>query len=259
MKVVIFCGGLGTRLAEETRVIPKPMVKIGGIPIIEHIMRHYASYGHKDFILCAGYRQEAIKEYFHNFNMRKLDFTIDLSTNDVSQIGNNNIDWRVTVIDTGEFTMTGGRLKRILPLIEEDNFLLTYGDGLSNTNINATIEKHLSTHSLVTLTATLPSGRFGALQFSEDKVKKFTEKPRGDGAYINGGFFVVKKNNIEKYLTGDDCVWEDVLAQLAQDGDLGAYKHEGFWQPMDTLRDKEKLEKMVQRNETPWLDKEMAE
>lgn len=260
MKVVIFCGGLGTRLSEETRLIPKPMVKIGNIPIIEHIMRYFSSLGHNDFILCAGYKQEALKDYFYNYNWRNTDFSIDLSSNKSTDLNKIEKNWHVTIVNTGELTMTGGRLNKVLHLIKDETFLLTYGDGLIDLDIDNTIQVHNKTGAIVTLTATLPSGRFGALKINGDRVEQFVEKPRGDGAFINGGYFVVNTNKIKSYLGGEECVWEeDVLAKIANIGKLSVYKHAGFWQPMDTLRDKEKLDNQTLSGDTPWLRFERME
>lgn len=258
MKVVIFCGGLGTRLSEETKLVPKPMVEIGGEPILIHIMRYYASYGYNDFILCAGYKQHIIKDYFLNKRSRQNDYCIDLSTGQVEEYEKDNIDWKVTVINTGELTMTGGRLAQVIDYIDEENFLLTYGDGLIDMDLNNTLEVHRANNATVTLTATLPSGRFGALEFSDDRILAFKEKPRGDGAYINGGYFVVNKEKIKKYLGGENCVWEtDVLAHVAEQGELFSYKYNGFWEPMDTLRDKEKLEMLLAKGNAPWTRKKI--
>jgi glucose-1-phosphate cytidylyltransferase len=252
MKAVILAGGFGTRIAEETSVKPKPMIEIGGKPILWHIMKIYSYYGINDFIICLGYKGYAIKEYFANYYLHNCDITYDFSNNS-SQIHNSTAEkWKVTLVDTGENTMTGGRIKRILPYVNED-FCLTYGDGVADVNIAELIKFHKAHGKLATLTATYPEGRFGALEFEGNMVNKFQEKPKGDGNFINGGFFVLSPK-IEKYLQNDStCVFEqEPLRNLTHDNELMAFKHEGFWQPMDTLRDKLSLEKQWESGSAKW-------
>lgn len=245
MKVVILAGGYGTRLSEETHIKPKPMVEIGGKPILWHIMKIYSSFGFKDFVICLGYKGYYVKEYFHNYFMHMSDVTLDLRNNSMQVHQNASEDWKVTLIDTGQDTMTGGRIKRIEPYVNDETFLLTYGDGVGNIDINALIDTHKKSGKLATVTSVMPEGRFGALIMDKDsKVKKFQEKPAGDGFWINAGFFVIEPG-VFKYLTGDSCIFEqEPLQQLASDSQLQAYRHDGFWKPMDTLRDKIKLEQM---------------
>ena len=253
MKAVILAGGLGTRLSEETVTKPKPMVEIGGKPILWHIMKTYSHHGINDFIICCGYKGYVIKEYFANYFLHQSDVTFNMKNNKMTVHEDRAEPWTVTLVDTGNNSMTGGRLKRVLPYIKnEEAFCFTYGDGVADININNLIEFHKSHGKLATLTATFPPGRFGALNIENNQVKKFEEKPRGDGALINGGYFVLSPKVIER-ITGDDTTWEqEPLKSLAYDGELMSFKHEGFWQPMDTLRDKVYLEGLLKNNKAPW-------
>ena len=253
MKAVILAGGLGTRLSEETVTKPKPMVEIGGKPILWHIMKTYSHYGINDFIICCGYKGYVIKEYFANYFLHQSDVTFDLKENKMTVHENTSESWSVTLVDTGERSMTGGRLKRVLPYLKnEDAFCFTYGDGVSDTNLNDLIDFHKSHGKLATLTAVYPPGRFGALNIVDNQVITFEEKPKGDGALINGGFFVLSPKVIDK-IDDDDCVWEqEPLKELAKEGELMSFKHDGFWQPMDTLRDKIKLNQLLEQNKAPW-------
>lgn len=254
MKVVILAGGLGTRISEESDFKPKPMIEIGGKPILWHIMKIYSSYGFNDFIVCCGYKGYVIKDYFHHYYMHQADMTIDLGCNTTEYHNSTSEPWRVTLVDTGLDTMTGGRIKRIEPYIGKETFMLTYGDGVSNVNIPALLDLHTKRGRLATLTAVQPSGKFGALDIStKDTVTSFKEKPKGDGAWINGGFFVCEPGIFDYIQAGDATVWErEPLEALADQGQLGAYKHEGFWQPMDMLRDKNELEKLWASGNAPW-------
>jgi glucose-1-phosphate cytidylyltransferase len=252
MKVVILAGGFGTRLSEETDIKPKPMVEIGGKPILWHIMKIYSAYGFNNFIICLGYKGYVIKEYFANYFLHMSDVTIDLKSNQMEIHNVKTEPWRVTLIDTGLNTMTGGRIKRIQPYIGNETFMLTYGDGVGNINIRELLEFHKKHGKYATLTAVQPSGRFGALDLNGNEIKAFKEKPKGDGAWINGGFFVLEPQ-IFDYIEGDETIWErDPLENLAKDGQLMAYKHTGFWKPMDTLRDKRELEALWQSGNPPW-------
>lgn len=252
MKVVILAGGLGTRISEETAVRPKPMVEIGGKPILWHIMKIYSAHGLHDFIICLGYKGYMIKEYFANYFLHMSDVTIDLSKNRMDVHQNSAEPWRITLVDTGEGTMTGGRLRRIRSYLENDDFCMTYGDGVSDVDIVRLIEFHKSKRTLATLTATKPPGRFGSLNMKKDKVINFQEKPEGDDAWINGGFFVLNPKVID-YIEGDETVWErSPLELLAREGQISAFVHEGFWQPMDTLRDKNHLESLWSSGKAPW-------
>ena len=253
MKAVILAGGLGTRLSEETVSKPKPMVEIGGKPILWHIMKTYSHYGINDFIICCGYKGYVIKEYFANYFLHQSDVTFEMKNNKMSVIKDRAEPWKVTLVDTGENSMTGGRLKRVLPYIkDEEAFCFTYGDGVADINITDLINFHKSHGKQATLTATFPPGRFGALNIEDNQVKKFEEKPKGDGALVNGGFFVLSPKVIER-ITGDETTWEqEPLKGLAADGELMSFKHDGFWQPMDTLRDKMKLNELLDQNKAPW-------
>lgn len=252
MKAVILAGGLGTRLSELTEVKPKPMVEIGSKPIIWHIMKIYSHYGVNDFIICCGYKGYMIKEYFANYLLHMSDVTIDIQKNSVEVHQNNGEPWRITLVDTGETTMTGGRLKKIRKYVEgEKEFCFTYGDGLSDVNITKLIEFHRNHGKLVTLTAIQPPGRFGALNISDTEIHLFEEKPKGDGSWVNGGYFVVSPKIID-LIHNDETVWEqEPLKMVARQGELQAFKHEGFWHPMDTLRDKNILENLWQTG-APW-------
>ncbi len=253
MKVVILAGGFGTRLSEETHLKPKPMVEIGGKPILWHIMKVYSAYGFNDFIICLGYKGYVIKEYFANYFLHMADVTIDLKNNKIEVHSAKAEPWRVTLVDTGLNTMTGGRIKRIQKFIGDETFMLTYGDGVGDIDIKTLVEFHKKHGQYATVTAVQPSGRFGALELDEkDNVLSFREKPRGDGAWINGGFFVLEPAVFD-YIEGDETVWErEPLENLAKDGQLVAYKHRGFWKCMDTLRDKNELEKLWQSGNPPW-------
>jgi glucose-1-phosphate cytidylyltransferase len=245
MKVVILAGGLGTRLSEETDVRPKPMVEIGGYPILWHIMKIYSFYGFNDFIICLGYKGYLIKEYFLNYYLHQSDIEINISANTHRVINSIAEPWKITLVETGKETMTGGRLKRIKNLVKNDTFFATYGDGLSDINLIKLLNFHKNNGKLATITAVQPPGRFGALEISEsDGVTRFMEKPLGDGSWINGGFFVLEPD-VLNYIESDKTVFEkEPLENLATNGQLGAYKHIGFWKPMDTLRDKNELESM---------------
>lgn len=252
MKAVILAGGLGTRIAEETNIRPKPMIEIGGKPILWHIMKIYAHYGINEFIICLGYKGYVIKEYFFNYYLHTSDVTIDLGTNSLDVHYSSTDPWRVTMVDTGELTMTGGRLKRIAQYVAGERFCLTYGDGVSNVDIGATIKAHDRTKNLVTVTAVQPPGRFGALETQGDQLRAFREKPKGDGSWVNGGFFVVEPAALN-YIDGDSTVWEaEPLENLATEGKVGIYKHDGFWQPLDTIRDRMHLEHLWSAGSAPW-------
>lgn len=253
MKAVILAGGLGTRLAEETSLRPKPMIEIGGKPILWHIMKMYSQYNVNDFIVCCGYKGYLIKEYFANYFLHQSDVTFCMRTNSMEVHQQRAEPWKVTLVDTGTHSMTGGRLKRVESFIKDEKaFCMTYGDGVSDINIKSLINFH-DTHGLeATLTSTYAPGRFGALDIIENKIVAFKEKPKGDGAMINGGFFVLSPK-VLKRISSDNCVWEQKpLMELAKDGKLMAFKHEGFWQPMDTLRDKAYLEDLWENNKAPW-------
>lgn len=253
MKAVILAGGLGTRLSEETSSKPKPMVEIGGKPILWHIMKIYSYYGINDFIVCCGYKGYVIKEYFANYFLHMSDVTFDLQDNSMVVHKNNAEPWKITLVDTGDETMTGGRLKRVKDFVEDDPaFCFTYGDGLSDVNIAQSIKFHKEKGLLATVTAVKPPGRFGALEIEDGNVQGFLEKPRGDGGLINGGFFVLSPRCID-YIGGDKISWEDSpLSKLATERELAAFEHHGFWQPMDTLRDKNLLEDLWNSGKAPW-------
>ncbi len=254
MKAVILAGGFGTRLSEETGVKPKPMVEIGDKPILWHIMKIYSSAGIDEFIICLGYKGSVIKEYFANYMLQMSDITFDLKNNRTHVHHNGTEPWKVTLVNTGENTMTGGRIKRIQHYVDDEPFCLTYGDGVSNLDIKASIAFHKTQDALVTLTAVQPPGRFGVFSLGSDesKIRRFKEKPQGDGAWINGGFFVVDPAAFD-YINGDATVWErEPLDRIAADGKLAAFKHGGFWHPMDTLRDKHVLEELWARGDAPW-------
>lgn len=252
MKVVILAGGFGTRLSEETIVKPKPMVETGGKPILWHIMNIYDAYGFNEFVVALGYKGESIKEYFLNYHNLQSDLTVSLKTGEVTASKNCCRDWTVHLIDTGLNTMTGGRLYRLKDKLKGESFMLTYGDGVSNIDINKLLEFHKSHGKKATITAVKPSARFGGMKFNGDRVIEFTEKPQAGEGWINGGFFVFEPE-VFKYLSGDQTVLEkEPLENLAKDGQLMAYKHEGFWQCMDTLRDKQLLEKLWESGKAPW-------
>lgn len=253
MKAIILAGGLGTRLSEETVLKPKPMVEIGGKPILWHIMKIYSHYGINEFIICCGYKGYVIKEYFANYFLHQSDITFDMATNTMEVHEKRAEPWKITLVDTGEDTMTGGRLKRVEAYIkDEEAFCFTYGDGVGSVDINALIDFHLKHGKEATLTATYIPGRFGALDLSVDQVNSFKEKPKGDGAMINGGYFVLSPKVLQR-IEGDPTVWEqEPLNKLAEDGQLMAYRHEGFWLPMDTIRDKNDLQQMWDSGNAPW-------
>jgi glucose-1-phosphate cytidylyltransferase len=253
MKAVILAGGLGTRLSEETVSKPKPMVEIGGKPILWHIMKTYSHYGINEFIICCGYKGYIMKEYFANYFKHQSDLTFNMKDNEMIVHEKRAEPWIVTLVDTGDNSMTGGRLKRVLPYLkDEDAFCFTYGDGLADINIEKLIDFHKTHGKDATLTATFPPGRFGALDIVEGRVRKFQEKPRGDGALINGGYFVLSPKVIDR-ISDDSTTWEqEPLKELAKDNQLMAFKHDGFWQPMDTLRDKNYLQDLWDNNKAPW-------
>jgi glucose-1-phosphate cytidylyltransferase len=253
MKAVILAGGLGSRISEETTLKPKPMVEVGGKPILWHIMKIYAHHGINDFIICCGYKGYVIKEYFANYFLHMSDITFDMRNNKMEVHQQYAEPWKVTLVDTGENSMTGGRLRRVRDYLkDEEDFCFTYGDGVSDVDIGKVIAFHRAAGVDATLTATYPPGRFGALDIQNGRVGSFKEKPKGDGGMINGGFFVLKPKVID-LIAGDDTTWErEPLEQLATGGQLAAYQHEGFWQPMDTLRDKTHLEQLWQSGQAPW-------
>jgi glucose-1-phosphate cytidylyltransferase len=254
MKAVILAGGLGSRLSEETALRPKPMVEIGGKPILWHIMKIYSAYGINDFIICLGYKGHLIKDFFANYFLYASDVTVDLAKNRVEFHHNTCEPWRVTLIDTGANTMTGGRLKRILPYVADDeSFCFTYGDGVANVDIANLIEFHHQQETLVTLTATQPTGKFGALEIDAScRVRSFSEKPRGDGRWVNGGFFVLSPK-VGDYIESDSTIWErDPLEELAREGQVSSFYHKGYWQPMDTVHDRQLLEDLWDTGKAPW-------
>ena len=253
MKLVIFAGGLGTRISEETSIRPKPMIEIGGKPVLWHIMKIYSHFGINDFVICCGYKGYVIKEYFANYFLHMSDVTFDMSQNTMEVHHRNAEPWKVTLVDTGDETMTGGRLKRIAEYVKNDEvFCLTYGDGLGDVNIPELLAFHKAQNVKATLTGTLPPGRFGALNIHGSKVNSFMEKPKGDGAMINAGFFVLSPE-VLSYIDNDQTVWErEPLERLAKESQLAAFPHNGFWQPMDTLRDKVQLEELWQSGKAPW-------
>ena len=252
MKVIILAGGMGTRLSEETDVRPKPMVEVGGRPILWHIMKIYSHYGFNDFIICLGYKGYLIKEYFANYALHMSDVTFDMRQNSVKIHRNDADDWRVSLIDTGEKTMTGGRLKRAIMHAGDDEFCMTYGDGLSDVDIAATLRFHRDHGGLATVTAVYPPKRFGQLEIVDTLVKNFKEKPDGEGGQVNGGFFVLS-SKVANYIEDDRTIWEqEPLERLSREGQLHAYRHDGFWQSMDTLRDKILLEELWTRGKPPW-------
>jgi glucose-1-phosphate cytidylyltransferase len=251
VKAVILAGGFGSRLSEETAVRPKPMVEIGGKPILWHIMKIYAAHGIEEFVVCLGYKGYLIKEYFANYYLHTCDVSFDLSSGAMEVHRSATEPWHVTLVDTGEHTMTGGRLKRVLPYLGEEDFFFTYGDGLADIDISALVAFHRRQGKLATVTAVQPPGRFGALDVDGERVRQFEEKPRGDGAWTNGGFFVISPA-VDRYLEDDSTVWEQApMISLARDDQLSAYRHEGFWQAMDTLRERNHLEELW-AGEAPW-------
>jgi glucose-1-phosphate cytidylyltransferase len=253
MKAVILAGGLGTRISEETHLKPKPMIEIGGKPILWHIMKMYSAHGVNDFVICCGYKGYLIKEYFANYFLHMSDVTFDMANNGMEVHQQKAEPWKVTLVDTGEDTLTGGRIKRVADYIKNENaFCFTYGDGVSDVNIRASIEFHRQHGKLATVTAVRPPGRYGALERSGDQVTGFAEKPRGDGGLINGGFFVLSPKCLE-LIEGDHSSWEEEpLTRLAKMGEMMAFEHHGFWQPMDTLREKNQLEELWVSGKAPW-------
>jgi glucose-1-phosphate cytidylyltransferase len=252
MKSVILAGGLGTRLSEETDIHPKPMVEVGEKPVLWHIMKIYSSYGINDFIICLGYKGYIIKEYFANYFLHSSNVTFDLANNKMEVHEHDTEPWRVTIVNTGEKTMTGGRLKRIGPYLDDNDFCFTYGDGLSDVNIKESIAYHNKQKALATMTVVQPPGRFGSINIQGDKPVSFQEKPQGDGGWINAGFFILSPQ-VLNYIEGDNCVWEGTpLEKLAKEGNLSAFFHKGFWQPMDTLREKKLLEDSWNSGHAPW-------
>jgi glucose-1-phosphate cytidylyltransferase len=254
MKAMILAGGRGTRISEESRTKPKPMIEIGGMPILWHIMKSYEAHGIREFVICLGYRGEMIKRFFTDYRLFNADITVEIKTGGKVVFHREDAeDWRVTLAETGENTETGGRVKLASRYLgEDDTFLLTYGDGVGNIDIKKSIEFHHKEGRLATVTAVQPPGRFGALDINGNKVNRFLEKPKGDGAYINGGYFVLSRKCVD-YIGGEHIKWEnEPLEKIAQDGQLSAFRHDGFWQPMDTLRDKEQLESLWQAGNAPW-------
>lgn len=252
MKAVILAGGLGTRISEETIVRPKPMIDIGGKPVLWHILKIYSHHGINDFIICLGYKGYMVKEYFANYFLHTSDVTFDLANNRMEVHHQHAEPWRVTLVDTGDQTQTGGRLKRVARYLEDGPFCFTYGDGLANVDIAAQLDFHRSRGTLATVCAVQPPGRFGALDIRDHRITRFEEKPQGDGSWINGGFFVLE-SEVMRYIENDATIWErEPLEALAHDGQLSAYTHNDFWQPMDTLRDRIKLEELWQSGEAPW-------
>ncbi|MDX8378081.1 MAG: glucose-1-phosphate cytidylyltransferase [Mariprofundales bacterium] len=253
MKAVILAGGFGTRISEESHLRPKPMIEIGGKPILWHIMKIYSAHGVNEFIICLGYKGYLIKEYFANYFLHMSDVTFDMRNNNMQVHQNTAEPWQITLIDTGADSMTGGRLRRAQAYLEPDeDFCFTYGDGVSDVNITEAIAFHKQERVFATLTAVQPPGRFGAIDMKEQRITSFEEKPQGDGSWINGGFFVLSPK-IFTYIKDDQTIWEKVpMQQLAKDGQLAAFRHQGFWQPMDSLRDKNYLEKLWEQGEAPW-------
>jgi glucose-1-phosphate cytidylyltransferase len=252
MKVVILAGGLGTRLAEETVVIPKPMIEIGGKPILWHIMKIYSAHGVNDFIICLGYKGYVVKEYFSNYFLHMSDVTFDMAGNKMEVHQQNVEPWKVTLVDTGEDTMTGGRVRRVRPYLGDEAFCMTYGDGVADIDIGKLIAFHREQRTLATVTAIQPPGRFGSLDIKKNRISRFEEKLPGDSGWINGGFFVLSPAVFD-YILGDETVWErDPLERLAREGNLAGYAHRGFWQCMDTLRDRVHLEDLWRSGKAPW-------
>lgn len=255
MKVIILAGGLGSRISEESHLKPKPMIEIGGMPIMWHIMKLYSVYGYNDFVICAGYKQYVIKEYFSYYFLHKSDITYDFTTGKQDMIVHNNTaePWKVTVVDTGLHTMTGGRVKRVRKYLDNEPFMVTYGDGVANINIQELVEFHKANGKMMTLTGVQPEGRFGVMDFADDnRIQAFREKSKEDSGWVNGGFIVCNPTVLD-YIEGDSVMLErEPMESIAQIGELTCYKHHGFWQCMDTLRDKEKLEKLWESGKAPW-------
>lgn len=255
MKVVLLAGGLGTRISEESHLRPKPMIEIGGQPILWHIMKEYSYYGFNEFIICAGYKQQVIKEYFNEYYLHRSDITFDFSQENAKIIHSNAAEpWKVTIVDTGLNTLTGGRIKRVRDYIEDETFMMTYGDGVCDINIQKLLEFHKQGRKKATMTAIQPGGRFGTLEIDKENViESFAEKRKEDGGWINGGYMVLEPEVID-YIEGDYTTFErEPLEQLSEEGELLAYKHEGFWQCMDTMRDKQQLEEMIENKTAPWM------
>ena len=252
MKAVILAGGLGTRISEETHLKPKPMIEVGGRPILWHILKIYSQHGINDFVICCGYKGYVIKEYFANYFLHSSDVTFDMSTNQMEVHQQNAEPWKVTLVDTGESTLTGGRLRRVASYLDGGSFCFTYGDGVADVDLTALIEFHRTEGRWATLTAVQPPGRFGSLAFERGRVLGFEEKPQGDGSWINGGFFVLEPEVLDT-INGDESVWErDCLPAIAASDQLNAFQHHGFWQPMDTLRDRQLLEELWKDDRAPW-------
>jgi glucose-1-phosphate cytidylyltransferase len=252
MKAVILAGGFGSRFSEETTVRPKPMVEIGGKPIVWHIMKIYAAHGIEEFVICLGYKGYVIKEFFANYHLHTSDLSFDLGQGGVEVHRSTTEPWKVTLVDTGESTMTGGRLRRVLPYLGDEDFCFTYGDGLADIDITALIEYHREQGTIATVTAVQPPGRFGAVELNGTRVRSFEEKPRGDRTWLNGGFFVISPS-VGRYLDGDQTVWEhEPLRNLSREGQLASFRHHGFWQAMDTLRDRNQLEQLWVSGNAPW-------
>jgi glucose-1-phosphate cytidylyltransferase len=254
MKVLILAGGLGSRISEESILKPKPMIEIGGKPILWHIMKSYSAHGFNDFIILCGYKGYIIKEYFANYYRHMADMTIDMEKNSIEYLKAHSEPWKVTLIDTGTDTMTGGRIKRVKEYVGNNSFMVTYGDGVSDINIRELADAHKVSNKLITMTSVQPEGRFGSIEIDEkNTVVSFQEKPKGDGAWINGGFFVCQPQVFD-YIENDHTIFEkEPLEKLAADKQLNAFKHNGFWKPMDTLRDKNQLEELIQKNNAPWI------
>jgi glucose-1-phosphate cytidylyltransferase len=252
LKAVILAGGFGTRISEETQLKPKPLIEIGGMPLLWHIMKIYSHYGINDFVICCGYKGYMIKEYFANYSLHNSNITFDLKENS-TQVHSSDVEpWKITLVDTGLNTMTGGRLKKVKEFLDDESFCFTYGDGLSDVNIKELIDFHKNQKTLATVTGVRPPGRFGAMSISNNKVTKFQEKPEGDGDWINGGFFVLEPK-IFDYLVDDKTIWErEPLEKLSSDNQLSSYLHSGFWQPVDTIRDKNNLEELWKSTKIPW-------
>ena len=252
MKAVLLAGGLGTRFSEETHLKPKPMIEVGGRPILWHILKIYSQHGINDFVICCGYKGYVIKEYFANYFLHSSDVTFDMSTNQMEVHQQNAEPWKVTLVDTGESTLTGGRLRRVASYLDGESFCFTYGDGVADVDLTALIEFHRTEGRWATLTAVQPPGRFGSLAFERGRVLGFEEKPQGDGSWINGGFFVLEPEVLDT-INGDESVWErDCLPAIASADQLNAFQHHGFWQPMDTLRDRQLLEELWKDDRAPW-------
>ncbi len=252
MKAVILAGGLGTRISEETQVRPKPMIEIGGKPILWHVMKIYSAHGIDEFVICLGYKGYVIKEYFANYYLHTCDVTFDMRRNAMEVHQSSTEPWRVTLLDTGESTMTGGRLKRVLGFVGDEDFCLTYGDAVADLDVSALLDFHAAQGTRATVTAVQPPGRFGAIDLEEDRIRGFREKPRGDGGWVNGGFFVLSPR-VGELIEGDETIWErEPLEQLAAAGSLSSFRHAGFWQPLDTLRDKVQLQELWDSGRAPW-------